>query len=215
MFGRNSFLNNQKIKHTPVYCNIVDNQPFINDQNKINHQKHNDQKQNEIIIETPIIQLKDDKNILSDHKLTDHQTNNDKIDKINFIDKDELYNFINSKFSKIDDALLSFKQERYPIKNDINDFQDDEHDIKHDKKKELLKSRAPFEEEKSNKKPKKSYETIDDSLFDKVKEKYPNFPEDKKHNIVIDNDGNFFINKNKKKLPLNNVNTLKIINKKF
>jgi hypothetical protein len=36
---------------------------------------------------------------------------------------------------------------------------------------------------------------IDDSLFTKVKEKYPNFPEDKKDILVVDNDGNFFISK--------------------
>jgi hypothetical protein len=119
------------------------------------------------------------------------QSQNEKND--DFLDKNELFEFLNTKFNKIDEALINYRQE---------------------KSQSIQKQPEINETKEKLKKNKKVYANIDDSLYNKVKEKYPNFPDEKKENLVIDNDGNFYIDKKKKKIPLNNVNALKLINKK-
>jgi hypothetical protein len=187
MFRQNTMFGNQNYpKYTPMYS-----QPT---QNVLNP---NQNIQPEVINTQPIKQTPVQENIV----ITPQEP------AIKFLDKNEIFDFINTKFSKLDEALLSFKHERYPIKLE------DEIEEKTVRKEKVRETNDTIEKN-IIKKQKKAYGNIDDNLFLQVKEKYPNFPEDKKDIVVIDNDGNFFINKNKKKIPLNNVNTLKLINKK-
>ena len=222
MFRQNSMFGGNFHKTTPHnYIQIPDNlKSFKPTDNKLFENKPIETKPIENKpIETKPIENKPTETIIVDTNLIDNKIiekpesifeNEIKDDsKFNFIDKNELYEFINNKFSRLDEALLTYKQEKLPIKCEIPNEIDNE---------KLLGNKEKLKYNKNNenltKKQKKAYESIDDSLYDKVKEKYPNFPDDKKNNIVIDNDGNFFINKNKKKIPLNNVNTLRLINKK-
>jgi hypothetical protein len=192
--------------------------------------------------ETKIIETKKPQEIKQEIKqiIEDIKPKEDKI-----LDKNEFYDFLNLKFSKIDEALLQyiffnklyrFKQERLPTKlEEMNEDdeqiklntkrQREKYEIKEDIKKQEIKEEIKKQEinedknieekkEIKHRKAKKSFGNVDDVLFEKVKEKYPSLPDDKKELIVVDNDGNFFISKNKKKLPLNNVNALKLINNK-
>lgn len=122
-----------------------------------------------------------------------------------FADRDELFTYLNTKFSKLDDALVAFRQEKKPsIESIITPT-----NTPNEKIENLLVNNQLNEKRK-----KKTYANVDDTMFLKLKEKYPNFPEDKKPDVVLDNDGNFYISKNRKKYILNNVNAMKIINNK-
>lgn len=193
-------MNFNNTKHIPIYQ--TNNQPS---QNKSQPEQKTIQSSHQIVQplqqslqSQPVQQVNQ---ILQNHSLQTSKT--DEMLNDNFLDKNELYEFINNKFTKLDDALLSFKQERYPTKLDDNDIQTP------------IKNSNKSETKNITKRQKKIYENVDDSLFNKAKEKYPNIPDDKKSLISIDNDGNYYINKNKKKIPLNNVNALRLSNNKL
>ena len=197
---RQNQMNFNNTKHIPIYQ--TNNQPS---QNKSQPEQKTIQSSHQIVQplqqslqSQPVQQVNQ---ILQNHSLQTSKT--DEMLNDNFLDKNELYEFINNKFTKLDDALLSFKQERYPTKLDDNDIQTP------------IKNSNKSETKNITKRQKKIYENVDDSLFNKAKEKYPNIPDDKKSLISIDNDGNYYINKNKKKIPLNNVNALRLSNNKL
>jgi hypothetical protein len=216
MFRQNPslFNNPQYNKYVPIYPSQIN--PQNNDQNKQNNNTLNPLKQIENII--PVKEIS--------QPVIENKQNEKSIENKNFLDKNEFFEFMNTKFTKLDEALLSYKQEKYPanLSTIVNENNNNSNDLKLlNKKNDRTKQNNVNEENeirldnqinKTNKRINKSYGLIDDTLFDKVKEKWPNFPEDKKDIVVIDNDGNFFLTQNKKKIPLNNVSALKLINKK-
>lgn len=128
------------------------------------------------------------------------------VDKIQFTDKNDIYEYIDTKFSKFDEALMMFKNNKYPHK-------EIEENIIPAEKTMLKKRQTDFTPEKINiKKKRKEYQTITEDLFTDIKDKYPQFPESEKPNIVTDGD-DFYLSKKNKKIPLNKMNVLKMINK--
>lgn len=186
MFRQNSMYNySQQSRYIPIYMNQQPTQP--NTQPAIQ----------------PPPQVEEPKII--ENKI-ENKIEEPKVEKLNFLDKNELFEYMNTKFSKLDEALIHFKNEKYPVKEFtevVEDKKDVGIEIQSDKKTNKL----------LGKKKKKMYVMVDDNLFTQVKEKYPNFPENKKNDIVIDNENNFFISTGKKKIPLTNVSALKLINK--
>lgn len=203
MYRHNSIYGNNYNKYTPIYTN-PNNTSILSPINTTNQCEKPTTIPNILpdpitVLQTPIIPILAEVEPNPTPKL---DTNS-----LSFLDKNELYEFINSKFVKLDDALLSYKRQTNPPVKEIENVEN--------KKAALEKTREVITDKLTAvKKQKRTFENVDDSLFTQVKEKYPSYPEDKKNLVVIDNDGNFYINKNKKKIPLNNINTLKLINNK-
>jgi hypothetical protein len=117
--------------------------------------------------------------------------------------KDEFFKFVTEKFTKLDEALISLK----------NEFKPSQQNEANEQVKNISESLVNSKKEPKFKK--NNYANIDDSHFNKLKEQYGNIPEDRKNDLYVDNNGKYYLHKNKKKLELNQVNALKLINKKI
>ena len=204
MFNRNNFFQqrnpNQYVKIEPSILQKNNESSFT--PQSLNIQQQPITTQQPIVSQTPIV---------SQQPIVQHIVEQPQIKETQkLFDKEEFYEFMNTKFNKFDEALTSFKTDFYSKQQSLiqqpTSIQQSCDDIKPTTS--VSKQNIP-------KRTKKSYANVDESLFTKLKEKYPTLPDERKESISIDNDGNYYFNKKNKKIPLNNVNVLKIINNKL